>query len=149
MLLVSSETKIEIPAMQRMISFLLAGFLLVYIICGPAQADDRGHSAATELTAAKLKERLSTIPIGESVRLKMEDGTELRGRLSARGDDVFEVETPKPVTVSYVEVKSVKRIDVAPHLSNNAFSKGARKILIIVGVVTVLLIIAAVELRKS
>jgi hypothetical protein len=149
MLLASSETKIEIPTMQRIISFLLAAFLLVYIIGGPAQADDRGHSAAADLTAAKLKERLSTIAIGESVRLKTKDGTEFRGRLSARGEDVFEVETPKPVTVSYGEVKSVKRIDVAPRLSNNAFSKGARKILIIVGVVTVLLIIAAVELRKS
>jgi len=135
--------------MQRIISLLLAALLLLGVVDRPAQADDGGHSSAAELKAAKQKERLSTIPIGASVRLKMKDGTQLRGRLAVRGDDVFEVETPEPVTVRYLEVKSVKRIDVAPSMSNSAFGKTGRTLLIIGAVVAVILIIAVVELRKS
>jgi hypothetical protein len=134
--------------MQRIISVLLAAFLLVAVVDRPAQADDESHPSAAELKAAKQKERLSTIPIGASVRLKVKDGTEYRGRLSGRADDVFEVETPKPVTVSYLEVKWVKRIDVAPRISNSAFRPG--RTLLIAGVLlAVILIIAVVELKKS
>jgi hypothetical protein len=133
--------------MQRIISLLLASLLLVAVVDRPAQAADGSHLSAAELKAAKQKERLSTIPIGGSVRLKVKDGTQYRGRLSARGDDVFEVETPKPVTVSYLELKWVKRIDVAPRISNS-FRPG-RALLIAGFFLAAILIIAVVELRKS
>jgi len=59
----------------------------------------------------------------------------------------LEVETPKPVTVTYLDVKWVKRIDVAPRISNS-FRPG--RTLLIAGVfLAAILIIAVVELRKS
>jgi hypothetical protein len=54
--------------MQRIISLLLATLLLVAVADRPAQAADGSHLSAAELKAAKQKERLSTIPIGGSVR---------------------------------------------------------------------------------
>ena len=85
----------------------LAGVLILLMA---ASASARPAFASTEhenKQAAKLKTEVDSLPQGAFVKVKLKNHTKIQGELIARSEGAFELAGPAPVTVSYVEARSI------------------------------------------
>ncbi len=93
---------------RRALAVIISGILVSSAIgYRPAHAQTQG--AAEETRAAVQKLGVGT---KKRVEVRMQDGTKLRGSISAAGEDTFTVtdsKTGQPQTVSYTDVARVKK----------------------------------------
>lgn len=98
--------------LQKITSFVLAILLFSAGSVNLAYAANSKEEKAVAL-AAKVKEGISRLGIGENARveIKLRDKTKLRGYISEAGEDSFVVvdaKTGKLIRVNYPAVKQVK-----------------------------------------
>jgi hypothetical protein len=85
----------------------LAGVLILLIA---TSASARAAFASTEhdnKQAVKLRMEVDSLPRGTFVKVKLKDHSKVEGELIAHSEETFELAAPGPVTVSYVEAKSI------------------------------------------
>ncbi len=87
---------------------LVAGVLILLIASGAsartAFASTAEHDAQR---VAKVKMQVASLSPGTSIKVKLKDHRQIHGEFVARSEDTFDLAAPEPITVGYIEVKSV------------------------------------------
>ena len=85
----------------------LAMILILFIVTGASTQPAFASAEHDSRQAAKLKTEIDGLPQGAFVKVKLKDHRKVEGELVARSEETFELAGPAPITVSYVEAKSI------------------------------------------
>lgn len=133
---------------QRALSVLLSAILTFGTPAGILRAQPVGsQTSKSEKNAARIKERIARISIESYIRVRMNDGEELRGRLMNRAEDNFRVRGVDASDVAYSDVKSVKVLQAQSAFSNGLTGKRLLIPVLVVGAILGIAIWAASQLK--
>lgn len=125
---------------RQILSTLLSSLLILGLLPGKAEARAPGaQGSKAEIHTAQIKEQIAGIPLQTYVRVRLQNGEDLRGRLSNRSENEFELQSADTLTIKYSDVKSVK---VLQALGSSTNSWATRRLLVGVAVVGAILGIA-------
>lgn len=107
--------------MEKQLISALAVFLfcLLYTAAIAAQTKSRAAGASPEETRAEVRK----LGFGKRVKVKLQDGTKVRGRITGLADDQFIVtdsETGSTIRVAYANVASIGRQREMPKIMKGA-----------------------------
>jgi hypothetical protein len=96
---------------RRTLAIMISGILLSSVL---GYAPARAQAQAADGSAEKARTAVQKLGVGPKsrVEVKLQDGTKLKGSISAAGDDTFTVtdsKTGAARTVAYADVAQVKR----------------------------------------
>jgi hypothetical protein len=96
---------------RRTLAIMISGILLSSVL---GYAPARAQAQAVDGSAEKARTAVQKLGVGPKsrVEVKLQDGTKLKGSISAAGDDTFTVtdsKTGAARTVAYADVAQVKR----------------------------------------
>ena len=125
--------------LRRALAIMISGILL-----GSALGYQPARAQAQEATRPAEKARATVQKLGASprrrVEVKLQDGTKLRGSISAAGEDTFTItdaKTSAPRTVAYADVARVKEPGGGPSVRTWVIIGAAAVAAVIVGVTVV------------
>lgn len=131
--------------LKRLLSLTLAGLLLNLSVAVPVCAETREEKDARR--AEKVKRAVEKLGTGEKARVKvrLKDGTRLKGYVEATGADDFQLKDAESGTTTRVAFADVKQLE-GRNLSTGA--KVAIGLGIAAGVLVVVFLIGLHEVRS-
>jgi len=133
---------------QRILSVLMSAILVFGTPAGVLRAQPAGSQASrSEKNAARIKGRVSRLPLESYIRVRMNDGEELRGRLMSRSEDGFQVRSVDISELAYSDVKSIKVLQAQSAFSNGFSGKRILIPVVVVGAILGIAIWAASQLK--
>jgi hypothetical protein len=135
----------ELPSHEIMVTHKLVSCTLVLVLLsGTGRAaianpsDELPQKEATR--QARLKQQVLSMPDFTYVKLRLQNGQKLRGRIVSKREDDFQLQSAGIRNISYGELKSVKGLDG----SGSAFRFFNRRIIVHLAVIGGILAIAFV-----